>query len=427
MGGRTITEKSVSAIKPGGRFTCCRLPGFGVRCTPKRGKVVFFARVGSRVVTIGEWAPNSPKHTTVKMARARAREILSNLQPGHTAARQPASQGGPIALQSEEWRALVQEVVVSCGGAPAKQPLDTSSDGLTVGELLERLREEYFCDKHAKTVRAYSYSLHKHVSQWRDKPVSELTDEVIEQWHRQGQRDHAWKALKGFLKLAKKRKLISRVPQPDLKTKKRSRKDFQRKALERRDVETLTGWLEDRMRAGDSWLPSAIFALLFILNTGERSEAARTLRPCEVQWKAGTITKKRKGGVELPIPVSPYVLKFLKRIRPKNDDDYFFPHRFRTGEPISDPSLRKFFQKVCGELKITLPDNTRPVIHSLRHTFATLLKQDGVPDTEIQILMGHADMSTTLRYFSGSSSRARKHVSTLKITRADLTGARAVA
>lgn len=425
MGGKSITEKAVSTLKPGGRFTCGRLPGFGVRCTPKRGKVVFFARAGSRVVTIGEWSPQSSNHTTVKEARARAREILADLQPTRPAVRQPVAQGGGITLHSEQWRELMKEVVVSCGVAPAKQPIETS-DGITVGELIERLREDYFAGKNEKTRRKYTYCLNKHVSQWFKTPVSELTDEKLELWHRKGQRGDAWKALKGYLLLAKKRGLIRRVPQPEIK-KKRARKGSRKKAFENREVKKLKGWLGQRIKADDSWLPSAIFALTFIMGTGERSEAARTLKPCEVQWKAGTITKKRKGDVTLAIPVSPYILRFLRRIRPKNDNDYFFPHRYLPDRPISEASLRLFFQKVCADLKLTLPDGRQPNIHTLRHTFATLLKQRGVPDTEIAILMGHADVATTVRYFSGSMSQARKHVSSLSSIHVDFEGASRVA
>ncbi len=326
-------------------------------------------------------------------------------------------------MHSEQWRALMQEVVVSCGVAPAKQPVEESSNGMTVGELIETLREDYFATRSEKTRRKYTYCLNKHVSQWFTTPVDKITAEKLERWHREGKKGDAWKCLKGFFTLAETRGLIKRVPQPNLRKKKRARKDTRKKAFENRAVQKLKTWLGQRVKNNDSWHPSAIFALIFILGTGERSEAARELRPCEVQWEAGTITKERKGEVTLAIPVSPHVLRFLRQIRPKNDNDYFFPHRFLPDTPISESSLRLFFQKVCAELHLKLPNGQTPNIHTLRHTFATLLKRQGVPETEIQILMGHADVATTFRYFSGSSSQARKHVSSLSSVHVDFEGA----
>ncbi len=405
---------------------CSRLIGFGVRRTPKRGKTVFFARIGQRIVTVGDY-PQMP----VKHARKLAGEVLASLRnetPASKPADKPALKSAQqkIALGSDEWRAVLTEVIVRCGPpqsltvehSPAAEQSPTAEQSLTVGELVEQLRADFFKKKHRKTRRAYGYSLDKHVLKvWGSTPVAEINESVLEDWHSEGQRDHAWKAFKGILKLAKRRELIARVPSPQLQKKKTDKGE----SLDLKDVPKLIRYLTDSLKSGKSPLPSADLALLYILNTGERSEATCTLKPSEVNWKSRTVKKTRKGGVTLAIPVSPWVMSFLKRVRPDNDGAFFFAHRYHEGKCISGPSLRLYFQKICRKLKISLPDSGKlPVVHSLRHTFATLLKKRGVPETEIQILMGHADIATTYRYLHGSDSDARKHLSSIKVTRANL-------
>jgi len=415
MGNQSITEKLVSTLRPGDRVMCARVSGFGVRCTPKRGKIVFFARVGNRVCTVGHY----PK-SRVKDAKEAARQKLQELRRATTG--KASAQKEPVAaisMGSNEWRALLKEVIVRTGpvGPIAPPTTPESKPTNTVGQLIEQLSERFFAKKNPKTKRKYTYSLNKHVvKRWANTPVSELTERVLEDWYQEGQRNDAWKALKGILKLAARDKLIERVPNPVIKVPASQKGE----SLNLKDVPRLIRFFEDNLKSGKSSMPWADFALLYIMNTGERSEATRTLMPSEVHWKSGAVRKTRKGNVTLTIPVSRYVLKLLRRIRPGKDTGYFFRHRFREGQFISEKSLRLYFQKVCREQKIMLPSGKLPVVHSLRHTFATLLKKKGVPDTEIQILMGHADIATTYRYFHGSESDARKHLDSITVTRANL-------
>ena len=50
-------------------------------------------------------------------------------------------------------------------------------------------------------------------------------------------------------------------------------------------------------------------------------------------------------------------------------------------------------------------------VHDLRHTFAYLLAQSGADLGDIQLLMGHKDISQTMRYRGWIRSRAEKHIS----------------
>ena len=50
-------------------------------------------------------------------------------------------------------------------------------------------------------------------------------------------------------------------------------------------------------------------------------------------------------------------------------------------------------------------------VHDLRHTFAYLIAQGGADLGDIQLLLGHKDISQTMRYRGWVRSRAEKYIS----------------
>lgn len=92
------------------------------------------------------------------------------------------------------------------------------------------------------------------------------------------------------------------------------------------------------------------------------------------------------------------------------DDDLVFVSR--TGQPIEPGNLRRAFYSLCaahGLRKIKL--------HHLRHTTATLLKNLGVPDRDIQLILGHSQISVTQElYEHGFTEGQRAALSSISTT-----------
>lgn len=73
------------------------------------------------------------------------------------------------------------------------------------------------------------------------------------------------------------------------------------------------------------------------------------------------------------------------------------------GQPCDPDAFRVSFQRLAkrnGLPKIT--------VHDVRHTMATLLKDSGVPDRDIQLMLGHADITTTLQIYQHATMENRK-------------------
>lgn len=67
----------------------------------------------------------------------------------------------------------------------------------------------------------------------------------------------------------------------------------------------------------------------------------------------------------------------------------------RTGLPLEPRNLNRSFERVCDINGIR-----RVKVHALRHTTASLLKALGVPPKDAQVILGHANASTTTQIYT---------------------------
>ncbi len=98
----------------------------------------------------------------------------------------------------------------------------------------------------------------------------------------------------------------------------------------------------------------------------------------------------------------------LKLGRAFEDASYVFPNA--VGGPLSYSNVRKQYLKIFEETG--LPYRR---IHSLRHSYASMLNENGASIVNIQELLGHSDTKTTEIYIHTSDASKRRDVDTLSI------------
>ena len=104
-------------------------------------------------------------------------------------------------------------------------------------------------------------------------------------------------------------------------------------------------------------------------------------------------------------------LKFYyKKYRPKT---YLFPSSFKKNkdQPLSYESIRSVYEKARKKAGVKKGAG----LHTLRHSFATHLLEAGNDIRKIQVLMGHARLTTTMIYLHVSSETLSKIPSPLDL------------
>src|ERR1700720_1564171 len=105
-----------------------------------------------------------------------------------------------------------------------------------------------------------------------------------------------------------------------------------------------------------------------------------------------------KGGKDRDLPLSPTLLETLREYwRWRKPKLYMFPTRTlgrRLDQPISDKTV----WIACSEAARRAGISKRVTPHTLRHSWATHLLEDGTDLRTIQLLLGHGDLETTAKY-----------------------------
>jgi integrase len=100
-----------------------------------------------------------------------------------------------------------------------------------------------------------------------------------------------------------------------------------------------------------------------------------------------------KGGKEKPVPMSPRLVKALKRLRPLNKREHVLVNK--DGKPLSWRELTGVVMRAerdCG-----MPAR-QGLLHVLRHTYVSHLALAGVPAITIQAMARHEHLMTTQKY-----------------------------
>ncbi len=125
--------------------------------------------------------------------------------------------------------------------------------------------------------------------------------------------------------------------------------------------------------------------ILIALNTGARRSEICNLRWKDVDLRNRTIRLYGKGSKERTIPITEKLFDYLKTREKK--EGYVVP-----GARIPNEVAHQF-RKYTNDLSLFEFN-----FHSLRHTYASWLVQNGVNLKIIQELLGHEDISSTMVY-----------------------------
>ncbi len=211
-------------------------------------------------------------------------------------------------------------------------------------------------------------------------------------------------AIKAFYHFLVREQIINRDPTINLDAPK------QEKRLPRvLSVESVVELLEQP----DLKTPSGIrdrTMLEVLYATGLRVTELVTLKISDVNLKEGYIKCTGKGSKERIVPLGKVAIKYLQ---------FYLEHarKFLASDPAEEVLFlnhhghgltRQGFWKIIKKYaeKIDAVESITP--HTLRHTFATHLLENGADLRAVQELLGHADISTTQIYTHLTKNRLKE-------------------
>jgi site-specific recombinase XerD len=155
--------------------------------------------------------------------------------------------------------------------------------------------------------------------------------------------------------------------------------------------------------------------LMTTYSAGLRAKEVRRLKPAHIESNRMLIkVVDGKGGKDRYSVLSKKLLKelrhYYKTCRPKT---YLFPssYKHKKAKPLSYESVRCIYEKARKKAGVKKGAG----IHTLRHSFATHLLEAGYDIRKIQVLMGHAKLSTTMIYLHVSRETLSKIPSPLDL------------
>lgn len=211
-------------------------------------------------------------------------------------------------------------------------------------------------------------------------------------------------ALRGFYRFLVQEKLLARDPAKLL--------DLPKTTLKLPDVLNVEE-VRCLLNAPDARSPQGIrdAAMLEVLYAaGLRVSELVHLKIQDVHLDAGFVRVFGKGSKERIVPIGQYarekILFYLEHGRGRLVGEQAGPYLFvaRAGRPMTRQAFWKLLRRYAA--KAGLVKTVTP--HSLRHSFASHLLEGGADLRAVQLMLGHADISTTQIYTHVTKDRLRE-------------------
>jgi site-specific recombinase XerD len=150
--------------------------------------------------------------------------------------------------------------------------------------------------------------------------------------------------------------------------------------------------------------PKHKIVLMLAYGCGLRLAEIAALRPTDIDWNREVIRIHGKGSKERDVPLDQCFHVPLKTHLAANKGLVYLFEGSEKRQPYPPRTIQKIYDNACEKSKI----QRRGGIHSLRHSFATHLLEQGVDLRKIQVLLGHSSVKTTQIYTQSAGKKSQR-------------------
>lgn len=265
------------------------------------------------------------------------------------------------------------------------------------------------------TIEAYSHGLNRFLNYLRGKGTEEVREiskfdirEFLLFLKRKGLSSKTLArnlvSIRVFLRFLTEESILSANPAEEIESPKTAKTLPEILSLE--EVETLLEQPDPQIPQG--MRDRAMLEMLYA--TGMRVSELTRLQVNHVHLEAGYVLVYGKGSKERIVPIGNEAIKWAQRymgetrerLLKKRESPFLFVNR--SGKPMS----RQYFWKSIKAYGRRAGIRKRITPHLLRHSFASHLLERGADLRSVQLMLGHADISTTQIYTHVTGERLKK-------------------
>lgn len=146
---------------------------------------------------------------------------------------------------------------------------------------------------------------------------------------------------------------------------------------------------------------------LLMLRCGLRVAEVAALKLSDIDWsERSLVIRQGKGRKDRRVYLSDDILSSLEKLldgRPREvPEDHFFWNQKRSSQPLSIKAIQKKMERYAKAAGV------KASCHSLRHTFASNLLEEGAEIVYIKEFLGHNSISSSERYARLSNQRVKQ-------------------
>jgi integrase/recombinase XerD len=265
------------------------------------------------------------------------------------------------------------------------------------------------------TIEAYSHGLNRFLNYLRRKGMEEVREiskldirEFLLFLKKKGLSSKTLArnlvSIRVFLRFLTEESILSANPAEEIESPKTAKTLPEILSLE--EVETLLEQPDTQIPQG--MRDRAMLEMLYA--TGMRVSELTQLQVNHVHLEAGYVLVYGKGSKERIVPIGNEAMKWARcymgetreRLLKKRESPFLFVNR--SGKPMS----RQYFWKSIKAYGRRAGIRKRITPHLLRHSFASHLLERGADLRSVQLMLGHADISTTQIYTHVTGERLKK-------------------